>query len=104
MLPRTPQIKGPLTHVSAAGFDDDGAAAARLLLGLGHALPRLLVRIVSSAHGDFVLYASKAIQMDIAIAARETQWEKDPPDSADGHVCTAEQRRPPCLNNWGDRG
>lgn len=87
-LSKTPQIKRLLTYVSPAGFDDDGAPAARLLLRLGHALLRLLVGIVSSTHGDFILYASKAIQMDIAIAARETQWEKrDTPGTADGRIC-----------------
>lgn len=52
-----------LTHVSPPGFDDYGSAAARLLLGLGHALPGLLVRVVCGTHRNFILDASQAVQL-----------------------------------------
>lgn len=67
-------ITPPLTYVSPPRFNDYSAPAASLLLCLCHALPCLLVGIVSSAHGDLILYASQAIQVDIAVAARERQW------------------------------
>lgn len=65
-----------LTYVSPPRFNDYSAPAASLLLCLCHALPCLLVGIVSSTHGDLILYASQAIQLDIAVAARERQWKR----------------------------
>lgn len=73
---QSPQTEWLLTYISPPRFNDYGAPAASLLLCLCHALPRLLVGIISSTHGDFILYASQAIQMDIAIAVREMQWKR----------------------------
>lgn len=59
-----------LTHVAAAGLDDNGTSAARLLLGLGHALPGLLVGVVRGAYRDLVLDAAQAVQLHTAISER----------------------------------
>lgn len=52
-----------LTHVSPTGLDDDGTAAARLLLCLSHALPGLLVRVVRGTHRNLILDPSQAVQL-----------------------------------------
>lgn len=62
-----------LTYVSAPRLNDNGTPAARLLLRLCHALPCLLVRVVRGTHSDLILYAPQAIQVDVAIAAKERQ-------------------------------
>lgn len=62
-----------LTYISAPRLNDNGTPAARLLLRLRHALPCLLVRVVRGTHSDLILYAPQAIQVDVAIAAKERQ-------------------------------
>lgn len=84
---RTPRAQVLLTYVSPPRFDDYSAPAASLLFCLCHALPCLLVGIVSSTHSDFILYASKAIQMDIAIAAKERQWKRHSQHCKWEHLC-----------------
>lgn len=60
-----------LTQVAASSLDDDGSAASSLLLSLRHALPCLLVGVISGTHCDFVLDATQAIQVDVPMAVRQ---------------------------------
>jgi len=82
-----PQTEPLLTYVSPPRFNDYRAPAASLLLRLRHALPCLLVGIISSTHGDFILYASEAIQMDVAIAAKEKRWKRYSRHCKWAHLC-----------------
>lgn len=66
-----------LTQVTASRLNDDGPAAPRLLLGLRHALPCLLVGVICGTHRDFVLDAAQAVQVDVPMAVRQGARSQD---------------------------
>lgn len=52
-----------LTLVASSVLDDDGASAARLLLGLGHALASFVVRVISGVDSHLLLNHSQTWQL-----------------------------------------
>ena len=61
-----------LTDVSAPLLDDDGPPPPRLLLGLGHVLPGLLIGVVRGVHRELVLDPAQAVQLNSSITAKGT--------------------------------